>query len=130
MAISYKISVNEDTLFVETSGIDKNLEEVIEYGTAVMMACVQHKCKFILCDETKLIYKLRPIDTYQLAESLATNAPGVAKAAVVCNPEFIADAKFWETVVVNRGLNVAVFKTIEEARKWLFEKQPQTVENI
>jgi hypothetical protein len=58
-------------------------------------------------------------DTYEAAKTISEQAPHVAKVAIVCNPEQYKDASFWETVVVNRGLQARACRTIEDAKFWL-----------
>lgn len=43
----------------------------------------------------------------------------MGKVAVVCNEKFVADARFWENVAVNRGLRVRMFKSLDAAQTWL-----------
>ena len=54
-----------------------------------------------------------------LLRIISTFAPDVARAAVVPNAKYVADAGFWETVAVNRGLSVRIFKDTDAARAWL-----------
>lgn len=122
MAIHYKMELEGDLLNVETSGFDESLEEVQQYGMDIIDACRRGNHTHVLCDERNLEYRLSTFDTYQSAEFMAAQIPRLAKAAVVCNEKFINDAKFWETVAVNRGLVVRVFKDIDSARLWLSEE--------
>lgn len=108
-------------LVIHASGFDENLEEVQQYGMSIIEACGQYNVTHVLCDETDLEYRLSVIDTFQSAQFIAEQAPVIAKVALVCSEKFIADASFWETVAVNRGLTVRVFKKVEDARYWLNE---------
>jgi hypothetical protein len=119
MAIEYVLKAEGDLLTVKTSGFDENLKEVEEYGLAILEACTAGHYSRVLCDETELEYRLSTFDTFQSAEFLASQAPRIGKAAIVCNARFIGEARFWETVAVNRGLTVRVFKDVQSARNWL-----------
>lgn len=119
MAIRYKIKPEGNLLVVKTSGVDESLEEVEQYGMAVIKACLEGNYSRVLCDEVDLEYRLAPFDTYRSAEFIASQAPKVGRVALVCNEKFFTDARFWETVAVNRGLTVRVFKDVEAARQWL-----------
>lgn len=119
MSIQYALKSEGDLLFVKTSGFDENLQEVEGYGLAILEACKEGNYARVLCDETELEYRLGTLDTYQSAVFLASQAPRLIKAAIVCNEKFVKDAHFWETVAVNRGLTVRVFKDVETARDWL-----------
>ncbi len=119
MAIAYKFIFENNILIVNTSGVDESLEEVQQYGLAVIEKAVEHNCRNVLCLETDLEYRLGGFDIFQSAEYIATNAPNVARVAIVCNPRFADDLAFWETVAVNRGLMMRAFQKDEEALQWL-----------
>ena len=119
MAIKYAFASKGDLLLVETSGFDESLEEVQQYGFAILNACIQGNHTLVFCNELNLEYRLGTFDTFQAAEFMAAQVPKLGKAAIVCNAKFIEDAKFWETVAVNRGLTVRVFKDAASARSWL-----------
>jgi hypothetical protein len=119
MAIKYTMRNDGDLLIVETTGFDESLEEVQQYGLAILNACKQGDYTKVLCNEINLEYRLGTFDTFLAAEFMASQIPKLGKAAIVCNGTFIEDAKFWETVAVNRGLIVHVFKDVESARIWL-----------
>lgn len=119
MAIQYSMHIDGDTLRVKAVGQDDNAEEVKAYGMAIIEAAVSSNCTHALCDETELVYTLGTFDTFDLAEFIAAYAPAVSKAAVVCNPEFLEDAQFFETVTYNRGLELRIFSRFDEAQAWL-----------
>lgn len=119
MSIRYVLKPEGDLLTVTTSGADESLEEVQQYGMAILRACQEGNYLRVLCDETELEYRLNTMDTFESAAFLASQAPKLAKAAIVYNSKYVEDARFWETVAVNRGLTVRVFKDVESARSWL-----------
>ena len=119
MSIQYSMTAKENLLLVEASGFDESLEEVEQYGMAIIRACQENKCTRVLCDELALEYRLSTFDTFESASFIARHAPHVGSIAIVCNETFIKDAQFWETVAVNRGLTVRAFKELEQARQWL-----------
>ncbi len=119
MAISYKIETDNGILRVVASGKDDNLKQVKDYGFAVLSAALSTGCTNVLCDERELIYSLGTFDSFESAKYISELTPDIAKVAIVCNPEYIKDADFWETVAINRGLHVRVFKTMTDAENWL-----------
>jgi hypothetical protein len=119
MAIHYTLTVDGDTLRVQASGFDENLTDVEAYGTAIIRACLEHDVTCVLCDEHELEYRLSTFDTYQAAEFMAKQVPTLVRAAVVCNPKYLAMAHFWEDVAVNRNLQVRVFTDTPAALSWL-----------
>lgn len=123
MAIVYDFKTDNGVLRARATGKDDNLEQVISYGMAIIKATQPTGCGKILCDETALIYAPGTIDTFESARFISKHAPDVAKVAIVCRPENINDADFWETVAVNRGLYVEFFKNMADAEKWLMKEE-------
>jgi hypothetical protein len=119
MAIQFKTKTEGTLLLIETWGDDESLEEVQQYGLAIIQACLETRVTRVLCDERQLEYRLATVDTFKSAEFLATNAPRLVKMAVVCAEKYFADLKFWETVANNRGLEVRAFQDLEAARHWV-----------
>lgn len=119
--IQYTFTREENLLIVESSGYDENLDEVMQYGQAVIEECNRGGYSHLMCIETELEYRLGTFDTYELAKAASEHARNMGRAAIVCNTKDIEDAKFWETVAVNRGLTVRVFKDVKSARAWLGE---------
>lgn len=119
MAITYSMSAQGSLLRVKASGTDENLQEVTAYGEAIIQSALAHNCTRILCDETELVYALGTFDTFRAAEHIAKVAPKVAKIALICHPDYLADAKFWENVAVNRGLRVRMFLSLDKAEQWM-----------
>ncbi len=121
MAITYRMNSEDSVLYVRTSGKDESMEEVMQYGLAVIQAAVAHGAERVLCDERELEYALPTFSTYEAAKFIAEAAPRVCRVAIVCNPRDAENGAFWETVAVNRGLNVRVTTDLESAIAWVRE---------
>ncbi len=121
MAIEFEMQVEGTTLVVTVRGYDESVEEVQQYGMAIVEAAQQHGCTRALCIESDLEYRLGTFDIYQAASFISEHARSVGRAAILCNERFIEDAHFWETVATNRGVAVRVFKNEAAARQWLEE---------
>jgi len=119
MAIKYTLEVKENLLLVKAAGRDGDVSDVIQYGQALIEAAVQAGCTRVLCDERELEYAIGTLDIYKSASMISKTAPHIARVAIVCDPLFLEDGQFWETVAVNRGLMVRMFTEMEEARDWL-----------
>ena len=117
MAIDYSMTVVGDTLRVKANGRDDSLTEVQQYGLAIVNHAIKAQATKILCDETDLIYALDTFDTFESARFIADTAPKIARVAIACGPNSEADAEFWETVAINRGLQVRFFPTVAEAEE-------------
>ena len=55
MSIQYTMKMENDTSLVTASGRDENLDDVKQYGQAVITAALHNNCIKILCDETNLV---------------------------------------------------------------------------
>lgn len=119
MAISFHFQYIDDTLLVIAKGKDESAEEVINYGLAIKDEALRLGTNKILCDERELVYALGTFNTYESAEFIATHVPKIARIAIVCSPSNMSEAQFYETVVVNRGLELRVFTQIDKAQGWL-----------
>jgi len=119
MAIHYQMMSESGLLTVVATGTDEDLAEVKNYGLAVIGKAVELGCRKILCDERDLEYNLSVVDTHESARFISEQAPDVARIAIVFNPKFKCDAKFWEKVATARGLTVRAFQTKPEAIRWL-----------
>ena len=88
---------------------------------AVIGAAIQGEVTRILCDERALGYRLGTTDTFRAAEArlAATTLRLVGRVALVCAEQGLPDARFWEDVTVDRGLQARVFTDVDEARTWL-----------
>ena len=119
MAITFQSEMQGGLLLVTASGRDENLQQVIDYGTSVITLAIESGATHVLCDERNLDYALDTLDTFQAAQAIAERAPKVPRVAIVCQPKFLEEGKFWETVAVNRALPVRVDTDIVRARAWL-----------
>lgn len=119
MSIKFEISNGEDYLKVIAKGKDDDQSDVKNYTDAVVRAILDFKCKKVLCDERELQYNISVSDTFQLAEYVSRYSDQIVKIAIVCNIKFFDDAKFYETVTTNRGMQIKIFTNIEEAESWL-----------
>ncbi len=126
MAIYFTTMVEENTLVVHATGFDENLSQVRDYGLAIIDAAKEHSVTHVLCDERELEYRLGTFDTYEAAAFISSQAPSVVKAAIICRADALTDALFWETVAVNRGLMVRVFKEMAPAKAWLDGLEPDS----
>ena len=119
MAIKYTIIKKDRYLLITASGKDDNLEEVESYGMAVIQAAIENRVTHILCDERQLEYALGTFDIFESARFIAEHVPSLAKTAIVSGSNESQDVAFWETVAVNRGLHVKMFKDFDSAETWL-----------
>ena len=84
MSINFSIEVEDDLLRVTATGVDDNLEQVKEYGMAVIGAAIDYGVSRVLCNEKDLSYLLGTFDTYESARLIPEAAPKIAQVAIVC----------------------------------------------
>lgn len=119
MAINYNIMKSGEMLLVTANGYDESLNEVIGYGKAIIDKALKYRSKRVLCDERELEYRLNIIDTFENAKTIAELVPSLARVAIVCKPDNMPLAIFWEDVANNRGLKVKFFTDFDEAKNWV-----------
>ena len=73
----------------------------------------------VLVDEAGVAYRLGTVGDYHSGCFVSQLAPRPLKIAVLCRPEGWSNAKFWETVAVNRGVSVRVFREQNSAEAWV-----------
>lgn len=126
MSITFNAEIRAGVLYVTASGRDRNVLEVIEYGQAIIGLAAESGVRYVLCDERKLKYEIKTFDIFEAAKEIVRYAPRASRVAIVCAPEHFKEGKFWETVAVNRGLQVRMDVEIERAKAWLLEGRSQS----
>ena len=119
MAINYKIIEEERFLRVISTGACENLNQLKDYIFAIQNAAISSGLERIFVDETRLEYKLSTYDSFDSGRFVSSLNPKPEKLAVLCKPEGWDNSKFWETVSVNRGVPVRVFRDNESAENWI-----------
>ena len=59
------------------------------------------------------------IERFWMGEEIAEEATGAVIIAFVASPDFIDPEKFGATIAQNKGLVADVFRTTDEAKRWL-----------
>jgi hypothetical protein len=75
----------------------------------------------VLIEERFVGPRVGMMDVFQLASTMSDRARGLfeAVAYVDVNAEGDGNIKFAEDVVVNRGLRARMFRSVDEAVKWI-----------
>jgi hypothetical protein len=124
MAIKYEITVNGELLSAKAWGSHDDVEDVTEYGAALVAAGVEAECTKALLDERLLDHDLGEGDVYFLAERYSSSVPKLVRAAILFDQSHAGNIRFWETCAMNRGLSVRVFKSRASALSWLNGNSP------
>ena len=93
----------------------------------IVATCEEYNC-FNILGETKTMNRLSTMDNYDHITIMKQAGVTLRHriAWVAHGPEALADLRFVETILLNRGLaNGKVFTSIEEAKRWLLDKSKQ-----
>ena len=98
-------------------------ETVVDYMTEIHQACDQHDCYRILIEENLDGPRFDEIDIFALISLNRPDAIGIFEAIAYVDAQQDFDVvKFAETVAVNRGIPIAVFRNVDDADSWLNQR--------
>jgi hypothetical protein len=117
--INFLIKDEGKYLKIISTGSCENLVQLKEYVLALQEAAVSSGQQRLLVDETHLEYTLSTLNTFHSGFFLSQLSPKPKKIAILCKTSNLNNAKFWETVAVNRGVNVRVFDDRVSAGNWI-----------
>lgn len=118
--MSYKHSVENrgDYLYIEVTG-ENSRETVMNYMQDVLTAAEKHDCFRVLINERLTGARLEAMDVYNLASEGAMRLLGRFEAIAYVDEEMGDMGDFVESVAVNRGMPLAFFSNVEDARVWI-----------
>jgi len=119
MSINYVISDEGKYLKVVSAGACEDLNQLKEYVLAIHNATISSGQERVLVDETQLEYKLSTLNSFDSGRFVSSIGPKPKKLAVLCKLEGWNGTRFWETVAVNRGVPVKIFRDQDSAEKWI-----------
>jgi len=116
----YTLGVESDSIVVRHTG-ELTLQEIEASRRAVAEVATERRLTRILLDLSGATSGLAPVEIFELCASQTFVLPQDATVAVVYRPgQFPAeDARFAETVSLNRGVALKVFIDFDAARQWL-----------
>jgi hypothetical protein len=121
MPWSVSFLADVDAVLTVYSGVvpGESLQAAVE---ATLALARRHRCWRFLGDLSSLEGGHSVVDLYDLARMAeAARLDGGFREAIVLPalPAATTEARFWETACRNRGLDVRVFPTVAEAKRWL-----------
>ena len=120
--MNYQITFDQHTNYIRAKIVGENSSEIVmQYMQDVQNECERRECYRVLIEENLAGPRLEVIEIFDLVATGSRSAAGVfeALAYVDTNTETPDMTEFAETVAVNRGIPVAVFTSVDEARNWL-----------
>ena len=121
MAYDVKVMHEDDYLHVVVTG-DNTPEDVAGYLEQIRRVCAERGSSKVLIEENLTGPQLRTVDVYDVVDAASKGvAPAIRSVAFVdTNLEHpFTQMEFAETVAVNRGVNVRVFRDVPAAREWI-----------
>ena len=98
---------------------------VMGYMEGIIRACQEHDCWRILIEERLEGPRLRTFDVFGIASHGGEAGPGLLRAVAYVDVNAQGDLmRFAEDVLVNRGMPMRLFATVQEAEEWLAHPSP------
>lgn len=119
MAISLKFRATKSILHVEASGFDESVDDLYGYVDCVYEKALEENLPNVICDETKLQYKIGLLDILKAAKYFSKKIPYKAKLALIINKEQTEHAKIWNSFVSIFFPDIRLFYRIANAEKWI-----------
>jgi hypothetical protein len=119
MTVRIESREKDGVLWLKGKGICDDLASFEAFARLVQGAALPSGLTRLLVDESEVKYALDTLGVFKSGELVAEKTPANFRVAVVYAPGEQADAKFWETVAVNRGVRVRTFEDPTAAEAWL-----------
>jgi hypothetical protein len=120
----YTLTIDQKPGYLHAVVTGRNCKEaVIGYVEEILRECKVRDCFSVLIEERLEGPRLETLDVFQIVSEGSVALRGAFRgiAYVDVNAESTL-MQFAENVAFNRGMPLAVFKTVAEAEKWLLEK--------
>jgi len=119
--VSYTLIVTQKRSYLHAIVTGTNSEEAVGgYLADLLRECSARKCSRVLIEEHLQGPRLSTFPVFRVASEGAKQALGHVRAIAYVDANASGNLmQFAETVAVNRGLNVAVFRSVDAAREWL-----------
>lgn len=126
--MAHTVTYNLEMGIIETSAQGKlTLNEAKELISEITECAIANNCFLCLSDYHEAIIDMSTFQIYDIPKILSNVVdslglhPNKFKRAIIVE-KGLRDFSFFETVSRNSGQNIKLFRDIDEAKKWLFEK--------
>lgn len=121
MTSAYRVVFEEHPGYVQATAVgERSAENVRRFLEDAYQACVERDCSSLLLE---LRLSGSTLDTTSIFNVISQRAADGAKLRRIAYVDpltrNVADARFAETVAVNRGVNVRLFPDVTTAAQWL-----------
>ena len=122
--MSFQITFEKFPTYLHATVTGKNSREVVtQYMTRLTQECIKSDCFRVLIEERLEGPRLPAMEVFSVASEGSMKALGQFEAIAYVDESMGEMAEFAETVAVNRGLPIATFDNVEEARRWLLGRK-------
>lgn len=117
----YELTIKPEGSFLHAVVTGTNeVDTVARYLDELRRACIARGCYRLLIEERLEGPRLSTFPVFKIASEGSERARGLMHAIAYVDVNAAGKLMdFAETVAVNRGLPLAVFATVEQAREWL-----------
>lgn len=117
--------VTKDYLLVRGFGVRDTNASMLEATLTTYNKIKETNSRYLLVDYREVQIKLDHVQAFNLIRTYETHLPqlGAIQAACVFNEQAKEFALYWQQIGRQRGFDIVLFDTIEEAKKWLAEKK-------
>jgi hypothetical protein len=120
----YTLTVHQEEGYLHAIVTGTNSEDDVRwYVEDIRRECASRRCPRVLVEERLEGPRLGALPVFRLAKEASERARGELEKIAYVDVNAAGDLmKFAENVAVNRGLPVAVFSSVDEARAWIKKK--------
>ena len=128
--MTYKLTIHQKPTYLHAIIIGQNdRENVVRYLEEIRGECIARSCFRVLVEERLEGPRLGPMDVFRIALEGGSKASGTYKAFAYVDVNADSNLmQFAETVAINRGVPVAVFSTVADAKRWLLSEDRKGTE--
>lgn len=121
MPISYTKEMQGDYILVHAQGTTQDTDDLIRYIDRFVADCVDCGTNRILLDHRDLMFDRKFAGTYDVAvrctKRMSLDHP--YRVALIARPERMEFARVYETIGLNRGVEIKAFERPKLAKVWL-----------
>jgi hypothetical protein len=121
--MGHQLTITEQPGYLHFRVTGENTPQTVRaYLAEVYAACAERGCSAILMEEDLAGPGLPMLDIYQIVETGGLRSRPLVKQIAFVDlrqGDRPGNARFAETVAINRGLNLRSFRTVEDAVAWL-----------
>lgn len=126
--MTHIVTYNLELGIIETSVQGKlTLSEAKELISEITECAIANKCFLCLSNYREATMEMSTFQIYEIPNVLSNIVtslglhPNKFKRAIIVEKD-LHDFNFYETVSLNSGQNIRLFREIDEGKKWLLEK--------